>query len=175
MPGIPAPPNRPSTRTPSSAPNRTQLGVIFAAVEHGSLWATDLSVILDGRVVVQTADEPASDFARRVGRALTRLREHPSQARGIAVLSLAPGLTTKQIEARCAITTALLRRFQHSEAVVVLACNQSASRDERAHALALAEGLCEGRLGRSVLVRFSNVSDSKPKDGSTLATQGLTQ
>jgi hypothetical protein len=144
-------------------------------VEHGSLWANDLSGVLDGRVVVQTAGEPASDFARRVGRAFTRLREHPSPARGIAVLSLAPGVSTKQIEARCAISTALLRYFQQSDAVVLLACNQCASADERAHALALAEGLCEGRLGRTVLVRFSNVSDSEPKDGSTLATHGIAQ
>jgi len=107
--------------------------------------------------VRQAASEPPADFARRVGSELACLCGRRIPAHGLVVLSLAPGLSSKQIEARCAISTALLRCFAQSDVVVVLACNLGASRDERAHALALAEGLCEGRTGRSVLVRFSGL------------------
>jgi hypothetical protein len=140
--------------------------IIFAAVEYGSSWANDRGGMLGGYVVTQTAGESAGNFARRVGYQLARLRDRRIPARGIALLSLASGLSSKQIEARCAISTAILRCFAQSDVVVVLACDLCASRDERAHALALAEGLCEGRSGRSVLVRFSNAG-SEPRKEST--------
>ena len=132
--------------------------VIFAAVEHTATGATNRNGSLREYVVAQAASEPAPDFARRVGFELVRLRDRDIPDRGVAVLSLAAGLSSKQIEARCAICTTLLECFAQSEVVVLLVCDARASRDERAHALALAEGLCEGRVGRRALVRFSNVA-----------------
>jgi hypothetical protein len=98
---------------------------------------------------------------------LARLRDRGIPDRGIAVLSLAAGRSNKPLEARCAICTALLRCFAQSDVIAVLASELRASRDERAHTLALAEGLYEGRVGRSVLVRFSNVASSELREEST--------
>jgi hypothetical protein len=160
-------PKQPLTSARKLALAWPKTGIIFAALEHGSTWASNRTGLLDGRVVTQTSREPAAEFARRVGYELVRLRDHGIPDRGSAVLSLAAGLNSKQIEARCAICTALLRCFAQSDVVVVLACEPRASRDERAHALALAEGLCEGRVGRRVLVRFSNAADSELREEST--------
>jgi hypothetical protein len=160
-------PTQPLTNASPSASAWPKSRIIFAAVEHTSTGATNRDGTLREYVVAQAASEPAADFARRVGFELVRLRDRGIPDRGVAVLSLAAGLSSKQIEARCAICTALLRCFAQSEVVVVLVCDVRASRDERAHALALAEGLCEGRVGRRVLVRFSNVAGSELRGEST--------
>jgi hypothetical protein len=157
MTGFSARPKRAPTAL-ASAQTRAGSSIIFAALEHGSTWATDPNSKVDGHVVLQAATERGNDFARRVGRELVRARmcPRPIPEHGIAVLSLASGVSSGQVEARCTICTAFLRCFVQTSVVVVLACDRRASRDERAHALALAEGLCEGRAGRGVVVRFLN-------------------
>jgi hypothetical protein len=158
-------PKQPLTNVSPSAVAWPKSRVIFAAAEHASTGATNPNGMLRDHVVAQAASNPAADFARRVGYA--RLRDRGIPDHGVAVLSLAAGLSSTQIEARCAIRTALLRGFAQSEVVVVLACELRTTRDERAHALALAEGLREGRVGRRVLVRLSNMAGSERREAPT--------
>jgi hypothetical protein len=161
MPAISAQTSRSALRAPTLLTAQRQSKIVFAAVEHGAGWAIDDEASIDALVLRQDAREPTRDFAQRASRELMRLSGLPVRRDSLALLSLAAGISAEQVAARCAIAAALLRCFAQSDIVVMLACDAQASRGERAHAMALAEGLSEGRLGRSVLVRFSNVSYSR--------------
>ena len=127
--------------------------VVCAVVEYGSQKPSlDPS---QGVLLMQAAEERSGSFARRVGNELAKLQTRELPGDTVALLSLARGVSDTQLEARCAIGAAISRCFAGSETVIVLMCDAQATRDERAHALALVEGLSEGFKGRDVSVQFA--------------------
>ena len=129
--------------------------LVFAAIERGSTWAHPLGSAF-ANAVLQRHRETPRQFARRVARVLSQI-EHPSApACPLVVLAIAHGTPAERLEARCSISTAFLRHFADATMALVLACNRNASRDERAHALALAQGLREGQRAGSVVVSFNH-------------------
>jgi hypothetical protein len=146
-------------RTPRRRPDQRALvelapQTVFAAVEHGSAWTNEWSKDVHGRICLQEPSEAPGQFARRIGFELMRLSAAPFEPHGVVIQVLAPGIADAQIEARCAIAKALVRCFANADVAVVLLCGERASGDERAHALAIAEGLSDGRRGKEVVVRF---------------------
>lgn len=133
--------------------NRTEFEevVVFAALERGSNWVKPIGQT-HAHVIHQDAGEPSKEFARRAIRALTNDSRARVLTRLTLILGLACGTRTDQLEARCAIGTALLRCFSDAQFELVLVCNRDASGDEQAQALALAEGLSEGKHARRVSV-----------------------
>ncbi len=158
MTAISTQPGEAPTRPPRPSSAQLDQKVVFAALEYGAAWPIDAGVSCAWPPLRQLSSESAGDFAKRVGRELTGLCGRRFPGGSIAALSLASGITSEQISARCAIGAGLLRCFAQSDIVFLLTCDARASRDERAHVLALAEGLSEGQIGRRVLVRFSNLS-----------------
>jgi hypothetical protein len=124
--------------------------LFFAAVERGSTWANAAGPP-QPHVVHQDSAETPREFARRVVRVLAN--GGPPRASTLTlVFAFACGTRLDQLEARCSIATALIRHCLDAQLELVLLCNRDASSDERAHALALAEGLSEGQRARSVSV-----------------------
>lgn len=135
---------------PGESPNsgiQFEARPLFAALEHGSMGVESALA----RVVLQDHCEPPKDFARRVVRALRGLGQPQTPAFATVLLAFAPGVRADQLEARCSLCTALLRHFADSELELVLVCNRGASRDEQAHARALAQSLRDGRHARCVV------------------------
>jgi hypothetical protein len=127
--------------------------LVCAVVEYGSQKPS-----LDpskGVLLMQAAEESSGSFARRVSNELTKLQTRALPDRTVATLSLASGVSDTQLEARCAIGAAISRCFAGSETAIVLMCDARATRDERAHALALVEGLSDGFKEREVVVQFA--------------------
>jgi hypothetical protein len=142
-----------SPRRGSRPKHTTQLEetLFFAALEHGTTWTT-AACPAHAHFVHQDAGETPKEFARRVVRVLANGVPPRASAALTLVFALACGTRLDQLEARCSIATALLRHCLDAEFELVLLCNRDSSSDERAHALALAEGLCEGQRARSVSV-----------------------
>jgi hypothetical protein len=136
------------------ASRQSHARLVCAVVEYGSQRPSVDPA--QGVLLLQAEAESSGAFARRVGTELTKLQTRAPAGDTVAMLSLARGVSDTQIEARCAIGAAISRCFAGSDTAIVLLCDARATRDERAHALALVEGLSEGFKGRNVVAQFAS-------------------
>ncbi len=118
---------------------------MFVAVEYGGQWPLSLHAEagVDLVVVAQLADEDPQACARRL---LTKIVSLIGRGADIvsAVFAVAPLFGIRQLESRCTIARALLRALRPgSNGELCLIEPKNATRDCRAHLLAIAEGVME--------------------------------
>jgi len=123
----------------------SQTKVMLVAVEYGAQWPVGLRprADVDLVMVVQVEGEEPLVFA---GRFLRKVSAIVSQGADVVfgVMAVAATLGLRDLEARCAIATTILRTFRAgSKSALYLVEPRNANPDYKAHLVAIADGLMD--------------------------------
>ena len=118
---------------------------MLVAVEYGGRWPAGLRprADVDLVMVVQVEGEEPLLFAKRFLRKVSAIVAQGADV-VFGVMAVAATLGLRDLEARCAIATTILRTFRHgSKSALYLVEPRNANPECQAHLMAIAEGLMD--------------------------------